>query len=68
MMNLILMQRGLPPALLLGEERPDYLECVRHASEDGGLSLARLVSGAVERSLDFCLELVERSTVVAFAK
>lgn len=68
MMNLVLMQRGLPPALLLGEERPEYLESVRHAADDGGISLARLVAGAVERSLDFCIEVVERSTVVAFAK
>lgn len=68
MMNLVLMQRGLPPALLLGEERPDYLEGVRRAADDNGASLSALLATAVERSLDFCLELVERSTVLAFAK
>ncbi len=66
--NLILMQRGLPPALLTGEDRPEYHAAVAIAPRDGGRQFAKMLAGAVERTLDFCLETVERAPVVAVAK
>lgn len=66
--NLVLMQRGLPPALLTGDDRVDYQEAIAVAPRDGGRRFCKLLSIAVERSLDFCLEAVERAPVVALAK
>ena len=63
--NLVLMQRGLPPALLTGEDRAEYLEAVAIAPRDGGRKLALLLGAAVERTLDFCLETVERAPVLS---
>ena len=66
--NLVLMQRGLPPALLTGDDRAEYQNAVAVAPRDGGRQFAKLLAGAVERTLDFCLEAVERAPVVAVAR
>jgi Fic family protein len=66
--NLVLMQRGLPPALLTGDDRADYQNAVAVAPRDGGRQFCKLLAGAVERTLDFCLETVERTPVVALVK
>lgn len=66
--NLVLMQRGLPPCLLTGDDRAEYGGAVSAAPRDGGRRLAALFSTAVERSLDFCLETVERTPVLALSK
>jgi Fic family protein len=66
--NLVLMQRGLPPALLTGDDRADYQNAIAVAPRDGGRHFCKLIAGAVERTLDFCLQTVERAPVVALAK
>jgi Fic family protein len=66
--NVVLMQRGLPPALLTADDRADYLDAIEVAPKDGGRKLAMLYGAAVERTLDFCLESVERAPVLALAK
>lgn len=61
-MNLVLMQRGLPPALLGSEHRLAYGEAIARAGQDGGNALAHIVADGVERALDLCLDVVERAT------
>ncbi len=45
-MNLLLQQRGLPPALLAAEDRPVYGEAIARAGIDGGRALERLLASA----------------------
>jgi Fic family protein len=66
--NLVLMQRGLPPALLTGDDRSEYLDAIALAPKDGGRKLAVLLGAAVERTLDFCLEAVERAPALSVVK
>ena len=62
-MNLVLMQRGLPPALLGSEHRLAYCEAIARAGHDGGNTLAHIIADGVERGLDLCLDVVERATM-----
>ncbi len=66
--NLVLMQRGLPPALLVGDDRAEYTDAIAIAPRDGGKKLAMLMAAAVERTLDFCLEAIERAPAFAIAR
>lgn len=61
-LNLVLMQRGLPPALLGSEHRLAYGEAIARAGQDGGNALAHIIADGVERALDLCLDVVERAS------
>jgi Fic family protein len=63
LMNLILMQDGYPPALLLQEWRLAYLEALAVADSDRYGPLANLIGRAVEQGLDLYLEACERAPV-----
>lgn len=60
LMNLILMQAGFPPALLLQEWRLAYLEALGVADTGRYNPLANLIGRAVEQGLDLYLEACER--------
>lgn len=62
-MNLILMQHGFSPALLTGESRESYEAAFEQVRHDGGAALVRLVVQAVESSLDFCVQVLERAHI-----
>jgi Fic family protein len=63
LMNLLLMQAGYPPALLLQEWRLAYLEALSVADTGRFGPLANLVGRAVEQGLDLYLEACERVPV-----
>lgn len=56
LMNLLLMQEGYPPALLLQEWRLAYLEALSAADSGRYNPLATLIGRAVEQGLDLYLE------------
>jgi len=60
LMNLILMQKGFPPAIIRKEDRKKYIEAIERGQLKGDLSgYYPLFFGAVERSLDIFLETLE---------
>jgi cell filamentation protein, protein adenylyltransferase len=63
LMNLILMQDGYPPALLLQEWRLAYLEALAVADTGRYGPLANLIGRAVEQGLDLYLEACEHAPV-----
>ncbi len=59
LMNLFLMRRGFPPAVILKSERPRYYSAL-DAGHRGNLNpFVDLVARSVERSLDLYLEVLE---------
>ena len=61
LLNLMLMQDGYPPALLLQEWRLGYLEALAVADSGRYGSLANLIGRAVEQGLDLYLEACDRA-------
>lgn len=60
LMNLLLMQRGYPPAIIRKEDRLAYINSLEKAQKGNGLEdFYNLIYGAVDRSLDIYLEAVE---------
>ena len=61
-LNLLLMQGGYPPALILKEERLEYLKSIQKAQLENKLDdYYKIIFGAVDRSLDIYLKAVEKS-------
>jgi Fic family protein len=56
LLNLMLMQEGYPPALVLREWRPRYIQALQEAHYGNYTPLIDLVGLAVERALDLYLE------------
>lgn len=53
--NLILMQAGYPPAIILKTDRKKYYDALNHANKGDYAKILRLIMQAVERSLDLYL-------------
>jgi Fic family protein len=62
LLNLMLMQDGYPPALVLREWRPRYIQALQQAQAGEYASLVNIVGQAVEQSLDLYLEACVEST------
>ena len=62
LLNLMLMQDGYPPALILREWRTRYIMALQAAHRGEYSELVNLVGLAVEHSLDLYLEACETST------
>lgn len=62
LLNLMLMQDGYPPALILREWRPRYIRALHQAGSSDYSPLIDLVGLAVEQSLDLYLEACVEST------
>ncbi len=62
LMNLMLMQEGYPPALILNAWRTRYITALQAAHRNEYTDLVNLVGVAVEHSLDLYLEACEAST------
>ena len=62
LLNLILMQDGYPPALVLREWRPRYIQALQQAHVGEYAPLVNLVGLAVEQTLDLYLEACVEST------
>jgi Fic family protein len=62
LLNLMLMQEGYPPALVLNEWRPRYIQALQHARIGDYTPLIDLIGLAVERALDLYLEACVEST------
>jgi len=62
LLNLILMQDGYPPALVLREWRPRYIQALQQAHVREYAPLVNLVGLAVEQTLDLYLEACVEST------
>lgn len=62
LLNLILMQDGYPPALVLREWRPRYIQALQQAHLGNYNPLIDLIGLAVEQSLDLYLEACLEST------
>ncbi|HJT57204.1 MAG TPA: Fic family protein [Ktedonobacteraceae bacterium] len=62
LLNLMLMQDGYPPALVLREWRPRYIQALQQAYAGEYTPLVNLVGQAVEQSLDLYLEACVEST------
>jgi Fic family protein len=62
LLNLILMQDGYPPALVLREWRPRYIQTLQQAHVREYAPLVNLVGLAVEQTLDLYLEACVEST------
>lgn len=61
-MNLLLIQQGYPPALILLKERVSYINALKQAQEvDNKLPYYTLILQAVNRSLDIYLEHVQKT-------
>lgn len=62
LLNLMLMQDGYPPALVLREWRPRYIQALQQAHVGEYTPLVNLVGLAVEQTLDLYLEACVEST------
>ena len=62
LMNLMLMQDGYPPALILREWRTRYIMALQAAHHGEYTNLVNLIGLAVEHSLDLYIESCETST------
>ena len=56
LLNLMLMQEGYPPALVLREWRPRYIQALQQAHFGNYIPLIDLIGLAVEQALDLYLE------------
>lgn len=54
-MNLFLMQKGYPPAIILKEDRKKYYDALNTANKGNYSKLVLLISQAIERSLNIYL-------------
>ncbi|QQR55443.1 Fic family protein [Candidatus Peregrinibacteria bacterium] len=63
LMNLSLMQKGYPPAVILKNDRKKYYDALNQANEGDYEKLDLLVAQAIERSLDLYLEACAFSSV-----
>jgi len=54
-MNLFLMQKGYPPAIVLKNDRKKYYEALNQANNGNYNKLLLLIAQAIERSLDIYL-------------
>jgi Fic family protein len=63
LLNLMLMQDGYPPALVLREWRARYIQALQQAHTGEYAPLVNLVGSAVEQSLDLYLEACVESSV-----
>ena len=63
LLNLMLMQEGYPPALVLREWRPRYIQALHRAYFGEYSPLVDLVGLAVEQGLDLYLEACVESTM-----
>jgi Fic family protein len=62
LLNLMLMQDGYPPALVLREWRPRYIQALQQAHFGEYSPLANIIGLAVEQALDLYLEACVEST------
>ena len=62
LLNLMLVQDGYPPALVLREWRPRYMQALQQAHVGAYTPLVNLVGLAVEQTLDLYLEACVEST------
>ncbi|MGB8347682.1 MAG: Fic family protein [Ktedonobacteraceae bacterium] len=62
LLNLMLMQDGYPPALILREWRPRYIQSLQQAHSGNYSPLIDIVGLAVEQALDLYLEACVEST------
>lgn len=61
LMNLILMQTGYPPAIIRKEDRAAYIDSLEKGQKTGNpADFYHLICGAVDRSLDIYLEMLEQ--------
>lgn len=69
LMNLLLMQRGYPPALIRKEDRERYIDAIEKGQLTGELSgYYQIIFEAVDRSLDIYLEAVGEKGVASGKK
>lgn len=62
MMNLFLMQKGFPPAIILKNDRKKYYDALNKANMGDFEAFVLVVAQAVERSLGLYLEAIEPKT------
>lgn len=62
LMNLLLMQRGYPPAVILKNDRKKYYDALNQANNGNYQKLELLIGQALERSLDRYLSAFEIGT------
>jgi len=60
LMNLFLMRKGFPPAVILKTDRPRYYDALEAAHKSNFAPFLELVARSVERSLDLYLEVLEK--------
>ena len=60
LMNLFLMRRGFPPAVILKSDRPRYYSALDAAHKGNQQPFTELVARSIERSLDLYLEVLEK--------
>ena len=60
-MNLMLMRKGFPPAIILRNDRKKYYDALNRANSGSYARLVLLVAQALERSLDIYLSLYPES-------
>lgn len=60
-MNLLLMRKGFPPAIILRNDRRKYYDALNRANNGSYVRLVLLVTQALERSLDIYLSLYPES-------
>ncbi|MFP4474945.1 MAG: Fic family protein [Desulfatibacillaceae bacterium] len=64
LMNLILQQHGLPPAVVRVANRKEYLDSIVEAETSGDpAAFVRIIARAVDKSLDLYLEAIEGNVV-----
>ncbi len=62
LMNLLLMQKGYPPAIILKEDRLEYINSIEKAQlQKDFQDYYKIIFTAVERSLDIYLDAIEKS-------
>lgn len=62
MMNLFLMQKGFPPAIIMKNDRKKYYAALNKANLGDYKSFVLVVAQAIERSLGLYLEAIEPKT------
>jgi Fic family protein len=62
LMNLLLMRKGYPIAVILKNDRSKYYKALDQADQGQTLLIERMVSQAVERSLTIYLKTISKST------
>lgn len=59
LMNIVLMQSGYPPAVILKNDRKKYYEALNQANKNNYEKLELLIGQAIERSLDMYLSVFD---------